>query len=117
MSVLRKINSSSFDGVVELWECARDYQILSEGVIDSRVATHDFFETLPPNHLKSDKFIFGIYDGCQLIGIIDLIKNFSEIGEWHIGLMLIIPEFRGKNFGRKSHQELVEFVKKQGGNK
>lgn len=100
--------------VEELCEKCSDYYILHDGILPSKEEIDEIFTALPPNKNYEDKFVLGIYKFDELIGIVDIIKNFPTVGEWMLGLMLIEPEARGNGLGKMVHKALVEWAKNLG---
>ena len=88
-----------------------DYYILHDGVLPSKKEALEIFKSLPPGKNYEDKFVLGIYKYVnELIGIIDIVKNFPVNGEWMLGLLLIEPEERGKGLGKLIHEALVQLA-------
>ena len=88
-----------------------DYYILHDGVLPSKKAALEIFSSLPPGKNYEDKFVLGIYKNKdELIGIIDIVKNFPVDGEWMLGLFLIEPEERDNGLGKQIHEALVQWA-------
>ena len=88
-----------------------DYYILHDGLLPSKNEALEIFESLPPGKNYDDKFSLGIYKCTdELIGIIDIVKNYPVEGEWMLGLLLIQPEERDKGLGKLIHEALVQWA-------
>ena len=110
-----KYLSAANNKIVEkLCEKCSDYYILHDGILPSKEQIDEIFTALPPNKNYEDKFVLGIYKFDELIGIVDIIKDFPTVGEWMLGLMLIEPEARGNGLGEIVHEALVGWAKKLG---
>ena len=50
----------------------------------------------------SDKALIGIFEDGEsdMCGLLDVIKNHPQEGEWMLGLFLLAPDKRGQGFGR-----------------
>ena len=97
--------------VEELCEKCSDYYILHDGILPSKEELDEIFNTLPPNKNYEDKFVLGIYKfDNKLVGIVDIVRNFTIVGEWMLGLMLIEPQERGNGLGKIVHEALVEWA-------
>lgn len=94
-------------------ECL-DYYILTGGTVPSKEEVKEIFIALPPNKNYEDKFVLGIYKLNELIGLVDIIKDFITTKEWTIGLMLIKPQERSNGLGKVVHKALVEWAKDLG---
>ena len=93
--------------VEKLCEKCSGYYILHDGILPSKEQIDEIFTALPPNKNYEDKFILGIYKFDELVGIVDIIKDFPTIGEWMLGLMIIEPEERGNGLGKIVHEALI----------
>jgi len=110
-----KYLSKENNNIVEkLCKKCSDYYILHDGILPSKEEIDEIFTALPPNKNYEDKFVLGIYKFDELIGIVDIIKDFPTVGEWMLGLMLIEPEARGNGLGKIVHEALVGWAKKLG---
>jgi RimJ/RimL family protein N-acetyltransferase len=97
--------------VEELCVKCSDYYILHQGILPSKEELDEIFNTLPPNKNYQDKFVLGIYKfDNKLVGIVDIVRNFTIVGEWMLGLMLIEPQERGNGLGKIVHEALVEWA-------
>lgn len=55
-----------------------------------------------------DKLLLGVVDQvAELIGIADVVRDWPHRGSWVIGLLLLVPEARGRGIGREALQ-LIE---------
>lgn len=109
---LKEINNSFDKDLLKLFENCKDYFELVEGEVPKN--TDDFFLSLPPNKNMNDKINLGIFKDEDLIGAIDIIKNYPEEKEWIIGLMIIDINYRKSGFGEKAHKLIEHLAKKQG---
>ncbi|OAA90485.1 GNAT family N-acetyltransferase [Clostridium ljungdahlii] len=97
--------------VDELCEKCSDYYILHAGILPSKEEIDEIFNALPTNKNYEDKFVLGIYKfDNELVGIIDIVRDFPTVGEWMLGLMLIEPQERGNGLGKIIHEALVEWA-------
>lgn len=88
-----------------------DYYILHDGVLPSENEALEIFNALPPGKNYEDKFSLGIYKSeNELIGVIDIVRNFPVDGEWMLGLLLIEPEARNSGLGKLIHEALVKWA-------
>ena len=113
MSIFLKEIDNSFDkDLLKLFENCKDYFELVEGEVPKN--TDDFFLSLPPNKNMIDKINLVIFKDEDLIGAIDIIKNYPEEKEWIIGLMIIDINYRKSGFEEKAHKLIEHLAKKQG---
>jgi len=101
--------------VEELNERCSDYYLLHEGEPPSEKDALEIFNVLPPGKNYEDKFVLGIIkDENELVGIIDIVKNFPVEGEWMLGLLYIDPKERRKGLGKLVHETLAQWAIKLG---
>ena len=86
--------------VQSLYERCNDYHLLHEGTPTRLAAGEEELTAVPTGRSADDKFPFGIYAANdQLIGYLDLFRDYPAPGEWWVGLLLLDPEFRGRGLG------------------
>ncbi len=60
----------------------------------------DLARALPPGKEYDDKFLIGIFAGPQeLVGVLDVIRDYPTQGEWWLGVLMLDPARRGKGLG------------------
>lgn len=111
---LKRLLKGNNNIVAKLCEKCSDYYILSGGVYPSEEEINNIFIDLPPNKNLEDKFLLGVYKSDELVGMVDIIKDFPTIGEWTLGLMLIEPGERDSGLGKIIHKALIKWAKNLG---
>ncbi|MFL0249549.1 GNAT family N-acetyltransferase [Clostridium neuense] len=108
---VKRIYITETNKVKDLCLKCSDYYILSGGELPEEDDAKEIFTELPPNKGSKDKFVLGIFNNInELIGIIDIVRNFPIESTWIIGLMLIEPKERGNGLGSEIHKELVNWL-------
>jgi GNAT superfamily N-acetyltransferase len=75
----------------------------------------EFLEDLPPGKTAADKICLGLEDGRgQLVGAIDLVRDYPEPGEWFLGLLMLEPSWRGAGAGGRVMDALEAWVARAG---
>lgn len=107
-----KILTTKDEGVLlELCERCSDYFYLHEGGEPGREDVCQILKDLPPGKGYEDKFVLGIVNGkSDLIGVVDLVRDFPVKDEWIIGLLLLDPSERGKGLGRMINDYLASLA-------
>ncbi|WP_234123737.1 GNAT family N-acetyltransferase [Clostridium hydrogenum] len=101
--------------VYNLCVACSDYYILSDGVKPTNEDAKEIFAELPPDKNYEDKFVFGVFNNKEmLVGIVDIVRNFPEDGEWMIGLMILEPKERGSGLGKETHNAIAQWSKQLG---
>ena len=108
---IKHLSKDNNNIIEKFCEKCSDYFILCDGEFPSKEKINKIFTDLPPNKNFDDKFLLGVYNSDELVGIVDIIKDFPTIGEWVLGLMLLAPEERGSGLGKMAHEALVEWAK------
>jgi GNAT superfamily N-acetyltransferase len=99
-----------------LFEKCQDYAQVVEGQAVSPTAAQDVFQAVPPSKSLSDKFIFGLYDEHgENVGVLEGICCYPDSMTWWIGLLLLVPEVRGRGLGQQLLQSFSKYVLSNGG--
>ncbi len=54
----------------------------------------------PSTKSLADKIAMGFFASTdRLIGVLDAVRDYPEVGIWYIGLLMIDPDFRGQGLG------------------
>ena len=86
--------------VQSLYQRCDDYHVAHEGTPTRPTAGQEELTSLPPGRSMDDKFSFGIYvPGGELIGYLELFRNYPADGEWWIGLLMLDPKLRRRTLG------------------
>jgi RimJ/RimL family protein N-acetyltransferase len=108
---IKSLCADNYNIVEKLCEKCSDYFILQNGTLPSKEEVDEIFFSLPPDKNYEDKFVSGIYKfNDELVGIIDIVRDYPTAGEWMLGLMLIEPEERGSGLGKIVHKALVDWA-------
>lgn len=111
-------SKSNVEELQDLCESCSDYYTLIEGRSVSSNGADELFLDVPPGKNLYDKMVLGIYykknnnSSNELLGVIDLVKDYPNKNTWFIGLMIIRPDARNKNLGRKVYTELLNWALK-----
>jgi GNAT superfamily N-acetyltransferase len=62
-----------------------------------------------------NKLVFGLFHSGQLIGAIDLLRNYPEQRSWYLGLMVFAPTSRHRGWGGMAFKALRSWIVSQGG--
>jgi GNAT superfamily N-acetyltransferase len=98
-----------------LLEACTDYSLLAAGQPVSPEAGVRLLVDGPPGKPAEDKFVSGLFSSAdELVGVIDAIRDFPEMGTWFIGLMLVDPAQRSQGLGKAAVQAFEEWVSESG---
>lgn len=74
----------------------------------------DLLSDLPPTKTLEDKFGMGVFDGAgQLVGGIDVIRDYPEPREWYLGLLVLDPAHRNHGLGARLMAALTQWLRQQ----
>lgn len=113
-----KIVSLDLDDIIsvdQLCNECEDYFLMVNGAPHTKEDSEEILAALPPEKELKDKFVLGIFYKEELIGVIDLIKDYPVIDQWIIGLFLLKEKDRNKGIGKLVHNALIEMVLKDSG--
>ena len=98
-TVLR-LNVADAPELQRLYERCSDYHIAHEGTPTRPNAAEEELTSLPPGRSADDKFSFGIHSaGGELVGYIELFRDYPATGDWWIGLLMLDPAVRRRGVG------------------
>jgi RimJ/RimL family protein N-acetyltransferase len=82
-----------------LLERCADFELLISGAPPTSEAAVELMEACPAGHPIEKKLVFGVERDGDLIGALDLLRDFPEPGDWYLGLLLLAPEERSGGLG------------------
>jgi GNAT superfamily N-acetyltransferase len=72
------------------------------------------YSALPEGKGYEDKFVFGVYEGEEMVGCADVIRDWPRAGTAHIGLLLIAERHHGRGHGRAAYHAIQQEVQTWG---
>jgi GNAT superfamily N-acetyltransferase len=85
-----------------LLERCADYCLLVDGYPPEPSAAIELLADCPPGKTPDEMLALGFYtEEHGLIGVLDMLRNYPDNGDWWIGLLLIDPAHRNKGLGRQ----------------
>ena len=107
---MRRLTANDAELVQELCDRCDDYYQLVFGAPADPGEGAKLLAELPPGKTLADKFFFALDGG----GVLDIVRDYREPGEWYLGLLLFPPEARARGAGSRALAALVEWLKPQG---
>jgi RimJ/RimL family protein N-acetyltransferase len=98
-----------------LLELCADFEILVTGAPATSEAAAELMTACPPGHPIEKKLVFGIARDGDLVGAVDLLRDFPEPDDWYLGLLLLAPQERGGGLGEAVVTALRTWIAAQGG--
>jgi GNAT superfamily N-acetyltransferase len=98
---IRYLTLADHAQVQELYNRCADYINLISGTDPGITEAQSIFTALPPGKTYNDKFLLGILTSGQeqLLGLLDIFRDFPVSGEWYLRLLLIDPQKREQGLG------------------
>jgi ribosomal protein S18 acetylase RimI-like enzyme len=94
-----------------LCERCADYYELVEGNPPNSAAAQSLFYAVPDGKGSDDKLLIGLFTITdQLIGVVDIIRDYPEDRTWYVGLLLIEPAYRSKGIGTVVYRALEDWA-------
>jgi GNAT superfamily N-acetyltransferase len=96
-----------------LLRCA-DFIHLIEG---RQVAPGDGAEMLherPPDAPDVEKRVIGVFDGPELVGVIEFLIGYPAEGSWYVGLYLLDPDRRRAGLGGRLYAAFQDWAQREG---
>ena len=101
---LRLLAAADANEINTFIELFNDFFQLCEG---QRSSWEGILTACPPcKDIHRDKFVIGLYDDQMLIGLLDIISDYPQIGIWTIGYLLIHPNHQSNGIGSKFIRDL-----------
>lgn len=115
---IRNISELDLSDIQKLCNNCEDYYIMDEGKSASHDAGKMILEMLPPEKTYEEKYVYGVFkNNINLVGLVDIVKDYPEKDVWMLGLLLVDPSERKKGLGKLIHAEIVKLVKSESGKK
>ena len=105
MLTLRPLHIDKASDVADLQqvlEGAPAYSNLVKGRPPLPTDTEDVFKDFPPVSHAVDKLVAGFIFNNQMVGVVDICKNYPEVHIAYIGLLLFAEKFQGRGFGSEA---------------
>ena len=64
------------------------------------------YSALPEGKGYEDKFVYGIYEGGEMVGCADVIRGWPRVDTTHIGLLLIAEQHQRRGHGHRAYRAI-----------
>jgi RimJ/RimL family protein N-acetyltransferase len=111
-----RLSRSDTSDLQRLYEQCSDYHEMEEGIPTRPDAAEHLLAAIPPGKDSADKHVLGVRTlNGELIGVLDLIRDYPNTHEWWVGLLLLAPQMRGSGLGGELYRATARAVSMQGG--
>ena len=109
------LGEAELPALQRLLERCADFEILVTGAPPTSAAAVELMEACPAGHPIEKKLVFGVERDGDLIGALDLLRDYPKPNEWYLGLLLLAPDMRKGGTGAKIIEAVRAWVRAQGG--
>ena len=113
---LRYLTEDDGAAIQQLCERCDDYFDLITGLPPGSAEAQSLFIALPEGSGYEDKALLGVFMAPDdtLIGVIDIVRDAPELGEWWLGALLLDPAHRNHGLGTRLVAALEAWMAAQG---
>lgn len=102
------------DALQQLYARCLDFVLLSDGAPAAATAGRGEFTAVPDGWALADKFLFGVFRGDSLVGVVEGIRHYPMPGEYWLGLLLLDPAERGHGLGAACYRAFEDWARTEG---
>jgi GNAT superfamily N-acetyltransferase len=114
-AVFRHLGEAEQPALQRLLERCADFEILMRGAPPTAEAAHELLEACPAGHPIEKKLVFGLERDDELVGALDVLRDYPQPGDWYLGLLLLEPQSRSGGLGERVVANLRSWIAGQGG--
>jgi GNAT superfamily N-acetyltransferase len=114
-AVFRPLGEAEGPALQRLLERCADFELLTRGAPPTAEAAQELLEACPAGHPLQKKLVFGLERDGELIGALDLLRDYPAANEWYLGLLLFEPQSRSGGLGERVVAALRTWIAGQGG--
>jgi ribosomal protein S18 acetylase RimI-like enzyme len=101
--------------VVELCRQCTDFFELVAGQPGGEATAEEILGPLPGHVTSGTKWVFGIEQRGELLGVVECLEGFRARDEWQVGLLVILPRLRRSGLGTDIWVSAREWISRRGG--
>jgi GNAT superfamily N-acetyltransferase len=114
-AVFRPLGEAEGPALQRLLERCADFELFMRGAPPTSEAAQELLEACPAGHPLQKKLVFGLERDGELIGALDLLRDYPEANDWYLGLLLFEPQSRSGGLGERVVAALRGWIAGQGG--
>ena len=114
-AVFRPLGEAEGPALQRLLERCADFEVLMRGSPPAAEAAQELLEACPAGHPLQKKLVFGLERDGELIGALDLLRDYPETNDGYLGLLLFEPQSRSGGLGERVVASLRTWISSQGG--
>lgn len=111
-----RLDEARRDELQAFYEACADYVELITGQPPGPDEAESLLRALPRGKGHDDKFVIGLFDAPgHMVGVLDVVRDYPQPGEWFLGLLMFGPSWRGRGLGERVYHRLEEWIRACGG--
>lgn len=110
---LRELTPSDLDALQSLLERGSDYFLLHEDRPPTATEARDDWDAVPSGTPRNHKHVIGLF-GPELVGVVDVVRDWPRAGTWIIGLLLLDPAARRRGLGARTVSAIDAWAARSG---
>jgi GNAT superfamily N-acetyltransferase len=110
---LRELTRSDLGALQSLFERGGDYFLLHEDRPPRATEARDEWDAVPPGTPRSHKHVIGLF-GHDLVGVVEVVRDWPRPGTWNIGLLLLDPAARRHRAGTRTVSAIDAWAARSG---
>ena len=111
-----RLDETRRDELQAFYEACADYVELITGQPPGPDEAENLLRALPRGKRHDDKFVIGLFDAPgHMVGVLDVVRDYPQAGEWFLGLLMFGPSWRGRGLGERVYHRLEEWIRASGG--
>jgi GNAT superfamily N-acetyltransferase len=114
-AVFRPLGEAEQPALQRLLERCADFEILMRGSPPAAEAAQELLEACPAGHPIEKKLVFGLERDDELVGALDVLRDYPQPNDWYLGLLLLEPQARSGGLGERVVANLRSWIAAQGG--
>ena len=114
-AVFRPLGEAEQPALQRLLERCADFEILMHGSPPTAEAAQELLEACPAGHPIEKKLVFGLERDDELVGALDVLRDYPQPDDWYLGLLLLEPQSRSGGLGERVVANLRSWIAGQGG--
>lgn len=111
----RRLYEADRRALQQLCQRSADYFRLTTGALPPPDAARRLLSAGPPDAAPQQKRLLGLFsEAGDLVGVLDVVRDYPAGGTWHLGLLLLDPERRGQGVGQAFYEAFETWAAERG---
>lgn len=112
---LKRLPATDAQLLQNLYDRCSEFVSLVQGHPPTGREGVDLMQAVPEGPPTDNKFVFGIYRDEEMVGAIDVLRDYPTPAVWYLGLLLVAPDERGRGLGALILEALRQWIAAEAG--